>query len=285
MKKGILLFSLVAAVSFVKAQENLHPISETKTAAAAPVAEENTTPAATPSPSISQEPQVRPFITDDARVVGKRLAQMEAWFRLDKEAGQQWVMAAYGPSEQLEISLGGVFGYENHGNGKLGFSYALPLIQGKYLVRGYAHGKGPGLGFVLGSFLPGGTGSFRQPGFGTFGFTTITQCFGEREDVLIHLNTGLNYLHIDGSNSFLSTWGLGTQIRTLGGFHLVGEIFSGDPYVPGSGLSWQAGFRHFFSDLFQIDMTIGKGISGSNPLPLWGSAGVRIVTERWKKNR
>jgi hypothetical protein len=33
--------------------------------------------------------EVRPFITDDVRVVGRRLAQMEAWFRIDKESGQQ----------------------------------------------------------------------------------------------------------------------------------------------------------------------------------------------------
>jgi hypothetical protein len=31
---------------------------------------------------------VRPFITDDARVVGDHLAQLETWLRLDKEAGQ-----------------------------------------------------------------------------------------------------------------------------------------------------------------------------------------------------
>lgn len=38
---------------------------------------------------------VRPFITDDARVVGNRLAQLESWYRQDKETLQQWFLAAY----------------------------------------------------------------------------------------------------------------------------------------------------------------------------------------------
>jgi hypothetical protein len=41
---------------------------------------------------------VRPFITDDARVVGWRLAQWESWARFDKHEGQWWHMAAYGPT-------------------------------------------------------------------------------------------------------------------------------------------------------------------------------------------
>ncbi|WP_247233458.1 hypothetical protein [Telluribacter sp. SYSU D00476] len=230
------------------------------------------------------EPQVRPFITDDARVVGARLAQLETWFRGDREASQQWVMAAYGPNNRLEVSIGGVFGIERHEENRGGtFAYALPLLQAKYLIRPYAPGRGPGFGIVAGSFLPAGKGSFRPTGYGTFSFATISQCFGEEENVLLHLNTGFNYLHVDGANEVLPTWGFGTQIKTIGGFHLVGEIFSGDPYVPGAGMSYQAGYRHFFSDLFQIDMTFGKGLAGANPLPLWFSAGARIVFTHFQK--
>lgn len=230
-----------------------------------------------------QEPLVRPFITDDARVVGNRLAQLESWFRVDKDAGQQWLMLAYGPSEKLELSVGGVGGFENETNGQRVFSYALPLLQAKYLFKPYGYRKGPGLGLVVGSFLPTGKGGFRPPDFGTFAFTTISQCIGEKEDVLIHLNTGINFLHNNTQQSLLGTWGLGSQIRAIHGLHWVGEVFSGDPYVPGSGLTWQTGFRHFFSDNLQIDMTMGRGISGANPLPFWISGGIRIVTERWKK--
>lgn len=42
--------------------------------------------------------QVRPFITDDARVVGNRLTQLESWYRQDKGGIEQWILTAYGPT-------------------------------------------------------------------------------------------------------------------------------------------------------------------------------------------
>jgi hypothetical protein len=79
------------------------------------------------------------------------------------------------------------------------------------------------------------------------------------------------------------TWGLGTQIRTVGGLHLVAEVFSGDPYVPGFGMTYQAGLRHFVSDFVQLDFTVGQGIAGQNQLPFWGGVGVRLVTDWFEK--
>lgn len=229
--------------------------------------------------------EVRPFITDDSRVVGERLGQLETWCRADELDFQQWLIFAYGPNDRLEISAGGVLGveYGSQEGARSTFSYALPLLQAKYLIRPYGHREWPGLGIVAGTFLPFGKGVLKAPGYGAFSFATVSQCFGEREDLLLHLNLGLNYLYIGQKHELLRTWGFGVQARTLGGFHLVGEIFSGDPYVPGSATSWQLGFRHFFSDLLQIDATIGKGFAGENPLPTWFSAGGRIVTERFQK--
>lgn len=227
---------------------------------------------------------VRPFITDDARVVGGKLAQLESWFRIDKEAGQHWIMGAYGPNNKLELAIGGVYGFQNDHNSKKTFSYALPLLQVKYLIKEYKPNKAPGLGMVLGTFLPVGSGGFKPSGYGTFGYATLTQCFGEGEKVLLHGNFGGNYLHINGEDELITTWGFGTQIKAYKGLHLVGEIFSGDPYVPGTGMAFQTGYRYFFSDMLQIDMTIGEGIAGENKMPFWVSAGIRIVTDRFKKN-
>ena len=228
------------------------------------------------------KPEVRPFITDDSRVVGRRLAQAESWVRIDRHASQHWVLGAYGPTEWLELTAGGVWGADTP-PGEATLAYALPLVQAKMLFRPYQPGKGPGVGMVVGSFLPFGTGTFKPRGYGSFGYLTLSQCFGEGEKLLLHANTGLNYLHVAGENELLHTWGFGTQVKTIGGFHLVGEFFSGDPYVPGSGTAWQVGFRHFFSDMLQIDMTLGEGVGGAEPLPLWGSAGVRIVFDWFRK--
>ncbi|MCU0623676.1 MAG: hypothetical protein MUF53_07400 [Gemmatimonadaceae bacterium] len=222
---------------------------------------------------------VRPFITDDARVVGAGLGQMEAWYRGDAESHQQWLLLAYGPTDRLEVTIGGVAG-EDRRSGSL--TYALPLVQGKFLLRPYAEEAPPGMAVILGSFLPGGQGLLKPPGHGTFGFATITQALGAKERVLLHANAGVNHLWVDGPDRTIATWGLGTQARAVGGLHVVAEIFSGDPYVPGSGTSWQAGVRHFVSDRLQLDATAGQGFAGAVQLPFWVSAGVRWVVGPWR---
>jgi hypothetical protein len=226
---------------------------------------------------------VRPFITDDARVVGRRLAQYESWLRFDYESWQHWSMVAYGPNSRSEYSLGFVQGLQHPQGDGQAFSYAVPLIQGKFLLREYGHQQPPGIALAAGTFLPGGRGEFKSPGVGVFSFLMLSQCFGEKEDVLIHANFGVNSVIDKRKTDNTLTWGLGTQIRALGGFHFVGEVFSGDPYVPGSGLSYQVGFRHFVSDFVQFDVTVGEGIAGNNRLPFWYSAGIRLVTDWFHK--
>lgn len=224
---------------------------------------------------------VRPFITDDARVVGYRLAQAESWVRVDKESGQHWGLVAYGPNKNLELTAGGVHGYLRNADGKNQYTYALPLLQAKYLFRPYQPNKAPGVALVMGSFLPVGKGGFKPPGYGTFAFTTINQSVGKNDQYLFHVNLGANYLQVAGENRTIATWGIGTQIRAIKGWHFVGELFSGDPYIPGTGTAYQLGYRYFFSDLLQVDMTAGKGIAGDVIMPFWYTAGVRIVTERF----
>lgn len=225
------------------------------------------------------EPLVRPFITDDSRVVGAKLSQFESWVRSDKDAFQHWVLYAYGPTNWLELTTGFVHGVDHERTAEgLGnaYTYALPLLQAKFLFREYGDGKPPGLGLVAGTFLPGGSGSFKVPGYGAFAFSTITQCFGD-EWLLLHANLGGSYLYLDPNPEAILTWGTGFQLRTYKGLHTVAEIFSGDPYIPGVGTAWQFGFRHFISDELQLDATCGQGIAGAYVLPFWWTAGVRWV--------
>lgn len=235
--------------------------------------------------TVSSEICVRPFITDDARVVGERLAQLETWVRIDNEAGQHWIMGAYGPNKRMELTIGGVYGYQNDHSSEKTFSYALPLMQVKYLFKEYKPNKAPGVGIVIGTFLPVGKGLFKPAGYGTFSYLTVSQSIGKGDKFLLHGNLGGNYLHIDGANSLIATWGFGSQIIVYKGLNVVGEVFSGDPYVPGRGTAYQVGYRYFFSDLVQMDMTVGEGFGGQNKMPFWFSAGIRIVTERFLKKK
>ncbi|MCX7937471.1 MAG: hypothetical protein N2971_07180 [Chlorobi bacterium] len=221
---------------------------------------------------------VRPFITDDARVVGGRLSQIETWIQYSGGGVEHWILGAYGVTEALELTLGATLGVERSPvNGHVQFGSSFPLLQAKYLFRPYADGEPPGIAAVAGVALPGGSGFLKPTETNVFSYVCVSQCIGAREDVLIHGNVGGSYLITPTERRFTPTWGLGTQIRTLGGFHLVGEVISGDPYQPGSGLAYQVGFRHFFSDYLQIDGTYGKGISGAVILEPWSSFGVRIV--------
>ena len=226
---------------------------------------------------------VRPFITDDAAIIGHRLWQLETWSVFDRYAGQYWNMLAYGPHKRLELAVGTVLGYDRPKPGDAKFSYAMPLLEAKFLFRDYQPNQPPGVALVTGTFLPAGKGAFVQPGYGAYSFLAVTQCFGKDENVLIHGNIGVNYLYTNNKNQLTTVWGLGTQIRTCKGLHVVGEIINGDPYVPGTGLAYQAGVRYFISDHIQIDAEIGKGLSGQNKAPFWLGFGARFVLEKKKK--
>ena len=76
--------------------------------------------------------------------------------------------------------------------------------------------------------------------------------------------------------------GIGTQVETVFDFHLIAEVYSGDPYVAGSSAAYQAGFRQIFNDTLQLDFTWGGGIAGADRLPFFLSSGIRVVShELW----
>ena len=229
---------------------------------------------------------VRPFITDDAAVVGRRLAQLETRLMFDRFGGGHWAMLAYGPHERVEVAVGGVWGYDRLLQPKrTEIGYAAPLVEVKYLFRDYNTDKFPGVALVGGTFLPAGRGDFAPPGPGAYSYLALTQCFGKDERVLLHGNLGVNYLRVGGKDDFAATWGLGTQIKAYKGLHLVGEVVSGDPYIAGSGLLYQTGVRYFVSDLLQLDATLGQGLAGENKVPFWAGLGARMVMTRFRKKQ
>jgi hypothetical protein len=215
---------------------------------------------------------VRPFITDDARVVGRHQAQMETWMRGDRHALQHWALTSFGPIAPLEVTIGAVHGLTFQNGSR--YSIAGPLLQAKYLIRRPETNSWPGIAVSGGAFAPVGNGGFKVHGWDSFGYVAVTESLAEGDAVLIHGNAGV----VNSHNGRKATWGAGTQVRVRGGFHIVSEIFSGDPYAESSGIAFQGGFRHFFSEYIQVDATIGSGMSGQPRLPVWGTVGLRMVT-------
>jgi len=223
---------------------------------------------------------IRPFVTDDAHTVGRGHLQLETYWRLDRATMQHWILPAFGPTEWLELTLGGVHGVTGLQTTPPARTYAIggPIVQGKFLLHNTIPNHLPGVGVVVGGVSPAGTGGLQAPGWSGFSYLAVTQAFFKEDDFMIHVNVGVSTVAAPGIDPARLTWGVGTQIETLYEFHLIGEIFSGDPYAIGTGGAYQAGFRLIFNDHLQLDATCGGGLWGDNLLPFFVSSGVRIVT-------
>jgi len=231
---------------------------------------------------------VRPFITDDARVVGKHHAQVETWGRYDKTSLQHWMVPAIGPIAPLEVTLGAVHGVAIVPNRK--YSLAAPLLQSKLLLHEARPGQLPGVALIAGTFFPFGFGGFESPPSG-FIYLAVTQVFGEEDELLLHANLGFAGAQVEDRSSntplerekharLRTTWGLATQLKLYGAVNLAAEVFSGDPYAEVAGGAAQGGFRFVLSKNVQIDTAGGAGVWGTPRMDPWISTGLRLVSDK-----
>lgn len=227
---------------------------------------------------------VRPFITDDARVVGRRNAQLETWLRYDRGTAQHWFVPAFGPIAPVEASLGAVHGAVLDGDRR--YSLSAPLLQAKILFHEARPDSAPGVALILGSFLPFGFGGFESPP-NAFGYLAVTQVVGN-DALLVHANVGAAVATVaepsrDAPQELArhervrATWGVASQIHLYGPANLALEVFSGDPYAEVAGGAAQAGLRFSVTPNIQIDASAGGGVWGNPSMPAWVSTGFRIV--------
>lgn len=243
---------------------------------------------------------IRPFVTDDARVVGDRLAQLEAWMQIDRSVLEHNAFVAFGPHERVELTLGMVHGIV-HSSQPRTYSITGPVAQGKLLLFEAKNNRWPGLAIAAGALSPLGHGPFTPRGWGGFGYLALTESLFD-EDLLIHANVGFA-AGDDGPQSSqldlatprrsrmraLLTAGVGLQARLVAGLHLVSEIYHGDAYDPRTDFfASQAGFRYIFSDRVQMDSTFGTTLvaleaeNGQRRSEQWATLGLRLVTsELW----
>jgi hypothetical protein len=219
---------------------------------------------------------IRPFVVDDARVVGDGRAQVESWALHDRHELIHNVLGAFGPTNWFETTLGFFHGGIHQGV-KPGYSITGPLFQLKALAREAKPDTWPGIAFVLGTLPPLGYGPFTNPGVHVFGYTAVTQNLFD-DDLLLHSNLG--FTTIDEKTHWLSNTigGFGFQARAIGGLHAVAEIYHGDPYDP-LFRDWasQVGFRYIVSDNFQFDGTVGSSLTGDSWR--WWTLGIRLVSD------
>lgn len=219
---------------------------------------------------------VRPFVTDDARVVGEHMGQAETSVRYTKDSFSNLSLAAIGPTARSEVTVGFVDGFPLDKDSNRSFSITGPLVQFKYLLWEAKPNSYPGMAMAVGGSPPWGRGDFRPEQWSGFAYAAMTESLFDKERVLIHANLGIS----TSSEINVGTWGLGAQVRMFGGLHAVIEIFCNDPYSGKIGGAYQAGFRHIVSDRIQIDLTGGSGLFGSDQINTFVGMGLRIVSDK-----
>jgi hypothetical protein len=221
---------------------------------------------------------IRPFVTDDARVVGDRLAQLETWLLGNRNDITHNILGAIGPTDWLEVTTGfahgGVFDESDKGNG---YSITGPIFQLKALAHEVKPGSWPGVAFAVGTLPPFGYGPFKPRGVGVFGYMAITESLFN-DDFLFHANIGVTTVDEKTHWVLTTTSGFGFQARIIGGLHAVGEFYHGDPYdaLLRTGAS-QFGFRYIVNDSIQFDGTVGSTFADNSEQ--WWTLGIRLVSD------
>lgn len=170
---------------------------------------------------------VRPFVTDDARVVGYHVGQLESSVKADRNVVANLNLFAFGPTENLELTAAWVDGFR-HGRGEPRvLSLQGPLVQAKYLFFSAKPNAAPGLAAVAGGFPPWGSQTFKPDSSREFFYIAMTESIGDNDRVLVHGNLGFS-----ASGGYtVATWGLGTQVRVRGGWNAIFEVFQNDPDI------------------------------------------------------
>lgn len=204
---------------------------------------------------------VRPFITDDARIIDVGQVEMESWLETTRTGGL-WepapgLNAIVGTTftEWLEVLAGSGIG-RNQGGGR---ASANPVLIGKFLLQQSTAEGRPGHAFSIQHTFDEGSGSMYDAGrvSSLVGMTT----FRLRNDALyLHLNYGVRSDRTPqtGRRDRIY-WGIGAEAKTpIDKLDFVVEAFAGDPFIPDAPrYAMQTGLRYLRSDHLQFDFTLG----------------------------
>lgn len=219
----------------------------------------------------------RPLITDDSEVIGKRNLQIESWVFADKRSFQHWIIPTAGFGD-FEANLSAVHGTTWSGQKARTYSASGPIIQGKYQLKEANSWDEPGFAVSGGWISPFGQGDFKSQAWDYFYYAAMTTEIIP-EVCLLHLNAGEQTRRQLDSSSPIFLWGVALEYLTFEKTFTFVETSNGDVFALNPGIAAQTGFRHDLTDKFQIDGTIGTGLSGEPKLPYWVTVGIKIHTD------
>ncbi len=223
----------------------------------------------------------RPLITDDAGVVAHKQGQLETWGYSDKRSFQHWVSPTIGLGHSIEISASAVQGITNV-KGERGY-YALsgPILQSKVMVFETLDNGTPGLAIAGGVIPPFGKGLFRSLSWEYYFYAALSSKVLQSDKLLLHINFGRQTRkQLDNSPSAL-LWGAALEFQTMNNQYVFVEAANGEVYSLIPGIASQLGIRHEVKEGFQLDGSVGTGLTGNPRLPFWVTLGCKFVTELW----
>ncbi len=237
---------------------------------------------------------VRPFVTDDARIVDYGQFEMENWLEVTRAQGEFGpapginVMAGVSISDAIEILLGWGAGHDPNETVTL----ANPVITGKLLLKKTLDDGAPGYAVSMASALDEGRGSMYAEGR-VYNFIGMSSWRLLNDKLNIHVNLGIRH-DGDGQNHFRTRpyWGVGLEAATAyPKLHFVAESFAGDPLVPNApNYAIQTGFRYHHSTALQFDVTFGAEPGVDEPFhhgrhwEYTGQLGMRILLDVFTRN-
>ena len=207
---------------------------------------------------------VRPFVTDDARIVYKGQVVTESYGGMamgqgDKPAIEARSLQGLGITDRLELTAGG-FGFTYQGN------QARPLdmlIQPKYVLHS-SLGAIPSLSVAAASLFPLSGNRQHWDGYAMahvswFLFTPDADTDPYDNNLAIHLNLGTKSRYDAGPATYQSKlyWAAGFEVITpvTREVRFLGEVFNGDPFSFEEKFpAYQTGFRWYKNPMVQIDL-------------------------------
>jgi len=205
---------------------------------------------------------VRPFVTDDARIIDYGQLELESWLETTRADGR------YSPApglnfiggitvnDWLQFLAGSGVGLDSNGSSTV----SNPVLMGKVLLKAAELNGAPGYAISAGTTFNSGRGE------GLYDDGRVTSLVGMTtyrllDDALnVHLNIGARTdSPRDQKSKTRVFWGVGFDAET---FHedmrVIGEVFAGDPLeLNAPKIAMQTGVRWMFSDYTQLDVTFG----------------------------
>ena len=216
---------------------------------------------------------VRPFVTDDARIVYKGQLGAETYggttvVKGESPAYEARTLEGVSITDRFELTAGGFgFTYQDHQARPLDM-----LIQPKYVLHS-SLGAIPSLSVAAATLFPLSGNRQHWDGYtmahvSWFLFTPDADTDPYDNNLAIHLNLGAKSRYDAGPATYQSKlyWATGFEVITpmTRKIRFLGEVFNGDPFSFEQKFpAYQTGFRWYKDSMVQIDFVLRGARAGS----------------------